>query len=259
MRDGLTVCTQPAFYQTVEVDLSRIKAEIKAARERGVRVTYTHVLVRVAALALAAHPELHALVCGSKIHYPSQVDICLSVSAETAVNPVVILERVEHKSVQTIAQELASRLPEAQENHRKMMALLNRWGWLLPLGILRRSLLRLLYHSFQFRRKGSGTFQVSVVSGVDLVATSLFNSTAILTAGRVKDRVVAVEGVPVIQPTLYLTCSADHRVWNGEACQRFLLSVQQLLEHPEWLSELRSEDEAATVAFAPDIDRTPAV
>ncbi len=249
MRDGLTVCNQPAYHQSIEVDVTRVKSEIESARRSGIRITYSNVLVRVAALALADNPDLHALVCGSRIHYPSSVDIALSVSAETCISPVLILEGVEQKSVQAIATEVVARLPEAQENHRKMLALLNGWGWLLPFGTLRRAVLRILHHSFDFRRKGSGTFQVSIVPGVDRFVTSVFNSSAVLTAGRVKDRVMAIGGVPVVRPTINLTCSADHRVWNGEACQRYLLAVQELLEGNRLANEFTPRE---AFAMAPD-------
>ena len=67
LRDGLALCRPPAYFQTLDVDMSRMQALIGLARLRDVRITYTHIMVRAAALALAANPDLHVLVCAGRI------------------------------------------------------------------------------------------------------------------------------------------------------------------------------------------------
>lgn len=169
------------------------------------------------------------MVCGRKVHRPTEVDIALSVNAETSVTPVLVIESASRKSLAAIVDEVISRVPVIQAQHEKMLMSLKRWGWLFPFGFMRRGLLRLLFRFFEFRRKGSGTFQVSIMPGVDTFTTSMFNTCGILTAGKVRDRVIASGGVPLVRPTVHLTCSADHRVWNGGDCQTFLLAVQEVL------------------------------
>jgi hypothetical protein len=56
----------------------------------GLRVTYTHVIVRAVALALARHPEVHVLVAGARRMRPETVDIALSVAAETTYAHVTV-------------------------------------------------------------------------------------------------------------------------------------------------------------------------
>jgi pyruvate/2-oxoglutarate dehydrogenase complex dihydrolipoamide acyltransferase (E2) component len=227
--DGLVVSGKPAYHQSLEVDFSRVQRAIERAREGGVRLTYTHVLVRAAALALAANPDLHALLCGSRMFCPKHVDIGLSVSAETSVVPVLLIDRAEEKPVQAIALQIADGANAVRTQHEQLISILDRWGWLVPVELLRRNILRLAFRSFRFRHRGCGTFQVSVIPGLDAAATPLFNTAAILVAGQVKDRVVAIDGVPVVRPTAHLTCSADHRVWNGQAGRRFLRAVEEIL------------------------------
>jgi len=106
-------------------------------------------------------------------------------------------------------------------------------GPALPFAVLRKAVLRSLHRSLAFQRKGAGTFQVSIVPGVDQFVTPVFGGSAVLTAGRVAERVVAVKGVPLVRPTVHLACSADHRVWNGSAAERFLRSLKGILEGPE--------------------------
>jgi pyruvate dehydrogenase E2 component (dihydrolipoamide acetyltransferase) len=227
--DGLLVSGKPAYHQSLEVDFGRVQQAIDGARKSGVRVTYTHIMVRAAALALAANPDLHALLCGNRLHCPPHVDIGLSVSAETSVVPVLLIDAADEKTVLAIAGQIANEAGAVRQRHEELISMLNRWGWIVPFGWLRRLMLRTAFKSFTFRHHGCGTFQVSVVAGVDAAATPLFNTAAILVAGQVKDRVVAVDGVPVVRPTAHLTCSADHRLWNGHACLRFLRAVQEIL------------------------------
>ncbi len=210
--------------------MSQAKELIEAARAHGIRLTYTHVLLKATALALAANPDLHLLVCGGRVYRPNQVDIGLSVAGETFVAPVLVLERADAKSLSEIAEEIRRRTPEIQASDREMLQMLRRWGWLVPTGILRRGLLRLLFRFIKFRHKGSGTFQLSIVPTVDQAITVAFTTSAMLVAGRVRDRVVAVNGEPAVRPVVSLTCCADHRVWDGRSGERFLLAVRQVLE-----------------------------
>jgi len=230
LRDGIDACRVPAFFASVDADMSQARALIRTARSHDRRITYTHVIVRAAALALAANPDLNRMVCGGFVHSPGQVDIALSVAGESFAAPLLVIQGADSKEIGSLAGEIIRRAPEVRDADREMMRALRRWGWLLPMGGVRRIVLRALFRSFNFRRRGAGTFQVSVVPGVDRAMSPVFSASAMLVAGSVKDRVVAVEGRTMVRPTVTLTACADHRVWDGYAGQRFLLSVQEILE-----------------------------
>ncbi len=240
LNDCLLVSHQPAFHQSIEVDVSGVEAFIKEARDRGIRLTYTHVLVRAAALGLSKNPDLHRILAGNRVQNLARVDIALSVSEEFTVVPTMIIESVNEKCLDSIASEVAQRLPEVKEQYRKLLAMVNAWGWLVPFGFIRRAVLRLLFRSFRYRRKGLGTFQVSIAPGVDAFATPIFNTAGILTAGQVKHRAIAVNGVPAVRATMVLTCSADHRLWNGLDCQTFLNTVRDLITSGQLEKEIRN-------------------
>jgi pyruvate dehydrogenase E2 component (dihydrolipoamide acetyltransferase) len=55
---------------------------------------------------------------------------------------------------------------------------------------------------------------------------------AILGIGRVQDRVVAVAGQAVVQPTLPLAVSSDHRLIDGHVMGAFVNDLQELIENP---------------------------
>ena len=115
---------------------------------------------------------------------------------------------------------MARRAPEAQVGRSADARRAQTWGWLVPFGFMRRAILRLLFSSAEFRRRGAGTFQVSTVPA-DWALTSTFSTAGVLMGGQVRSRVVAVDGQPAVRPVMTLTLSGDHGVWDGRAAVRF--------------------------------------
>jgi pyruvate/2-oxoglutarate dehydrogenase complex dihydrolipoamide acyltransferase (E2) component len=198
-------------------------------RRQGAHVTATHLLVHATARAFAASPHLLQFVAGNRRHRPGRIDIALSVSGEAFVSPIVVIEGADQKSPEEIAEEVARKVPEAQQADQRLRQSLRRWGWVLPFGFMRRAALRLLNRSGTFRRKAAGTFQVSTVAG-DWGLTSTFSTAGVLTGGQTWSRVVAVDGQPVVRPMMTLTLSSDHGVFDGRAAARLMSGVKANLE-----------------------------
>ena len=250
MRDGLTVSQVPAFCMSIQAEMTKSRSLIESAKSQGIRLTYSHVFVRATALALRENPDLHVMMSGNRIYQPSQVDIGLSISGDTAVAPVMVIENADGKLVHEIAREITERVPAVREADKALMNMLDRWGFLVPLGFLRRALLRTLLKGVNFRRKGSGTFQVSVLPGIDTGTTPVFSSSAILIAGSIRDQAVVIDGEVAVQLMVTLTCCADHRVWDGRAGLRFLQSVRSVLESGRLAEELQtSQQQVDSLAF----------
>jgi pyruvate dehydrogenase E2 component (dihydrolipoyllysine-residue acetyltransferase) len=55
--------------------------------------------------------------------------------------------------------------------------------------------------------------------------------------GAIREQVVAVEGAPVVRPTLVLSTAGDHRVLDGDTLAAFVSDVAHLLENPVLLFE----------------------
>jgi pyruvate dehydrogenase E2 component (dihydrolipoyllysine-residue acetyltransferase) len=55
--------------------------------------------------------------------------------------------------------------------------------------------------------------------------------------GAIREQVVAVEGAPVVRPTLVLSTAGDHRVLDGDTLAAFVHAVAYLLENPVLLFE----------------------
>ena len=229
LRDGLSV-VRPSFsvIQTT-VDMTLAIRQLEGLRQQGVQATSTHLLVYAAARALSANRKWHQIVAGNKRHRPSHVDIGLSITGESFVAPVLVIERADEKSVADIVHEIATRAPDVRRADQQMLRTLRRWGRLVPFGFIRRALLRVLFTSSTFRRKGAGTFQVSTVPA-DWALSSAFSTAGVLIGGHTKLRVVAVDGRPEVRPTMTLTLCADHGVWDGRAAVRVLSAVKSELE-----------------------------
>lgn len=241
LRDGLRVVDPPGFFAAREVDVSRCRRLLEKLRGIGIRMTYTHIFVRATAMVLSRNPQLHQLITERHRLIPGNVDIGLSVAAGTVVAPVLVIEDAGRKTLTEIAAEVTARTPEARKGLLQMQTLARRWGWLVPTGWLRRSILRLLTKQLWFRRKGVGTFQVTCLRDVDQFVPFLFSTSAILGVGRVRDRVIAIDGRPEVRPTVMLSCCADHKVWDGALAEKFLRELASILESGELASEFNFE------------------
>jgi pyruvate dehydrogenase E2 component (dihydrolipoamide acetyltransferase) len=58
---------------------------------------------------------------------------------------------------------------------------------------------------------------------------------AVVGFGRVLERPWAVDGMLTVRPVTTLTLSADHRATDGFVGSRFLLALDERLQHPEEL------------------------
>ena len=229
MRDSLEVLRAPYTAYEVTIDMTNAQQRMEAFRLAGTPVSTTHLVVHAAARALAANPALHQLIAGTRRNRPARVDIGLSVSGETFVAPVLLIEGADAKTVPEIAAEITRRAPEVREADRKMLAGLRTWGRLVPLASARRAILRRVFSSPAYRRKVAGTFQVSTVP-TERAFTSTFVAAGVLVAGGVWPRVIAVQGQAVVRPVMSVTLSGDHGVWDGRAAARLLSAVKSEME-----------------------------
>jgi pyruvate dehydrogenase E2 component (dihydrolipoamide acetyltransferase) len=81
-----------------------------------------------------------------------------------------------------------------------------------------------------------GTFTISNLGmfGIDAFSAIITPpQAAVLAVGRIADRVVAVNGQPVIQPMMTITLSSDHRVVDGAQAAAFLNDLASALEKPK--------------------------
>ena len=191
----------PHFYLTREVDAQHVVAR-RAALGEG--VTMTDILVYLSARALERHPEVNAVWDGDMPKRIDEVNVGIAVAVDDGlIVPVV------HRANELDVIDVARRRGDVVERARS--------GTLLPDDV------------------SGGTFTLSNLGmfGIDSF-TAIVNGpqAAILAIGRVVDRVVAVEGRPVVGPRMSLTLSCDHRVLDGARAARFLVTLTSFVEEP---------------------------
>ena len=229
LSDAFRVLDTPGGFVTLDVDMSNARKLVDDLRAQGTPATFNHLVVRAASIVLVRRPDVHYIVAGTRRLHPSRVDIGLSVAGNTHYAPVMVIEDAAHKSVSELTTEIVKRTPEVRAKEELDLASVRRWGWLVPFGSWRRAILRWCFRRVWFRRKLAGTFQISCLPA-DILVPFLFTSGAALGVGRVRDKVVAVDGQPVVRPMLTIACIIDHKAWDGVRAISFLDEVRQLLE-----------------------------
>jgi hypothetical protein len=71
-----------------------------------------------------------------------------------------------------------------------------------------------------------------------MVSSNVCGTTAVLSMGRVSERVVVRDGQPAVRLMATLSCSGDHKLWDGQRVGRFFTEIVRIFESGELLAEL---------------------
>jgi len=198
----------PTFYLTIEVDMTRMIEARERINERladkGVKASINDYVIKAVAAALARHPEVNASWQENVIRRHNRVHIGVAVAVEDGlITPIV--RDADVKGVAQISAEVRELAGRAREKKLKPEE----------------------YTGATFSISNLGMF------GIDEF-TAIINppEAAILAIGRVEEKVVAENGMPVVQPRMRVTMSCDHRVIDGATGAKFLQTVRAFLEEP---------------------------
>lgn len=199
----------PHFYVTVQVDVTeavRMRENLIPLFEakKGVRLSFTHLLIKAVASALEKYPQLNATFEEDEIRIWKDVNIGIAVSLEDGLI-VPVLRGANKLDLFEIASQASELVTKAREK-------------------------RLREDEFS-----GGTFTISNMGavGVDsFIAIINIPETAILATGRISDKPAVVDGELTIRKMMNMTLSADHRVVDGVTAAKFLQEIKRLLESP---------------------------
>lgn len=200
----------PHFYLVREVNASRLINWREHIQKRSsLKVTYTDLLIKVLTATLREHPRLNASWHAGSIILHKEINIGLAVAVNEGL-VVPVIRGADEYSVQDLA------------SLRKELVARATAGKLRPQDIQ------------------GGTFTISNLGmyGVDAF-NAIINSpqAAILSVGRIAQRVVPILGQPSVQPMMVLSLSCDHRVVDGARGAQFLATLADLIEEPLGLLE----------------------
>lgn len=197
----------PHFYLTAEINMSeavRLRTSLKASDRVTADVTYTHLIMKAAAVALNRHPRVNASFAGDARAYKDEINIGLAVSLEDGLI-VPVLHRCEQLSLLDIAEQANVLVERARAGKPKPEDL------------------------------SGGTFTLSNLGMLPIDHfTAIINQPqgAILAVGAIKERPVVRAGQVTIASTMMATLSCDHRIIDGMVGGQFLAELKNLLENP---------------------------
>jgi pyruvate dehydrogenase E2 component (dihydrolipoamide acetyltransferase) len=201
--------TVPHFFVTRDIDaaaLDTYREQIVAEIERThkVRITHTDLLIALVARVLLRHSRLNASWTPQGIRLHSHVHMGVAI----AVNDGVVAAVIPNAHTATIA-EIATQRRDVADRARA--------GKLRPADIA----------DATFTISNLGMYHVDQFSAIITPPQA-----AILAVGSIADRVVAVDGKPVVRPMITLTISCDHRVADGARAAMFLENLAEVLCAP---------------------------
>jgi pyruvate dehydrogenase E2 component (dihydrolipoamide acetyltransferase) len=175
-----------------------------------VRLSYTDLVLKAAALALRACPLLNSSLINDEIKVYEDINIGLAVSIPDGLI-VPTIARVDKLNLSQIAMKRAELVKKALE------------------GTLRHEEI------------AEGTFTLTNLGMYGIESFSAVINppqVAILALGSIMERVTAYRGQIVIRPEMTMSVSADHRVVDGALVAQFLAKTKELLEKPSLLIDL---------------------
>jgi len=192
-----------------EVDMSAVMALRERRKESfkkefGVGLGIASFFLKSAIAALRAFPAINAEIQGDEIVYKRYYDIGVAVGAEGGLVVPVIrdADMLSFAQVELAIRDFATRATDGT----------------LTLEDLR-----------------GGTFTITN-GGVfgSLMSTPILNppQVGILGLHKIQDRVVPINGQPVIRPMMYVALSYDHRIVDGREAVQFLVKIKDFVEDP---------------------------
>ena len=199
--------TAPHFYLTVDCEIDNLLAARKAlneAAEDGVKISVNDMVVKAAAAALMAEPDVNGYFEAEGCRYFSTADICVAVAVDGGlVTPVI--HDVQYLGLADISRKTSDLASRA------------RAGTLDPSE----------YAGGSFTISNLGMFGIREFAAVINPPQS-----AILAVGAGEQRPVVKNGELAVATVMTVTLSADHRIVDGALGAKWLQAFKRAIEQP---------------------------
>ncbi len=202
--------TVPHFFLVRELDAgalhqTREKLAASASTNSAVKITHTDLLIALVARVLPQHPRLNASWTPDGIQLHAAVNIAIAIAVKDGVIAAVIPNAhvTSIADVATQRRDLAERAKSGKSRPQD-------------------------FAGATFTISNLGMFQIDSFTAIIPPPQA-----AILAVGAITDRVVAVNGEPVVRGMMTLTLSCDHRVIDGARGAQFLNDLAQAIADPQ--------------------------
>ena len=199
----------PHFFLTTEIEMDRADEMRRNIKELDpeLKISVNDIIIKVAAAALIAHPQVNASFQDKNVRYYERADVGVAVAIEDGlITPVV--RSADRKSLSEIAQEVRDLAERARKRKLKPEE----------------------YTGASFSISNLGMF------GIDEF-TAVINPPegAILAVGAMSAKPVVRDNEIVVRQMMRVTMSCDHRVIDGATGAKFLQTFKRILENPLYL------------------------
>jgi pyruvate dehydrogenase E2 component (dihydrolipoamide acetyltransferase) len=197
----------PVFQLGVTIDMARaleLRQRLVELHGNGTKPTISDLITKVCASALMRHRAVNALYKGDSIELYPSANIGIAVAIPNGL-VVPVIRGCERLSIAEIAAARAAVVDRARSGKLQQADL------------------------------EGGTFSISNLGmyGIErFIAVLNPPQAAILAVGSTEDKIVAVDGAPVVRPRMELTLTCDHRAVDGATGADFLRTVKSFLEEP---------------------------
>lgn len=204
--------TAPQYSMQIEIDCTQMVVLREKLRDgflknAGIELSYIPFMVKAIAKAVPHVPIVNASLADGCIRVHKKVNVGVAVATEDIIYVPVIKEPSE-KSLLQIAKELDEYVKLARDNKLKLENI------------------------------SGGTFTITNMGVTDIISgTSILHQpqVGIMALGKIKDRVVPVDGKFLVKPIMIASFTYDHRVVMGVPGGRFAEWVKYYIENPEFL------------------------
>jgi pyruvate dehydrogenase E2 component (dihydrolipoamide acetyltransferase) len=199
--ERLSTSFRTAPHSTIFMEVAFSSAKI--LREK-LQVSYTAILVKAVAKALAEHPWINSTLQGDVIKMFEDINVGVAVATENGL-VVPVIHSANKRSLSEIEGIIRERTEKAQQG------------------------------KLSKEEVTGGTFTVTNLGmyGVDFFAPIINPpEAAILGVGRIDDKLTMVDGKVDSLPFVTLSLSYDHRIVDGAPAGTFLRSVKEKVERP---------------------------
>lgn len=198
--------TIPHFYVTAKVHLDalvKLRNSLKPLPQYE-GLTYNHLIIRAAGIALRAFPRINAAYADGKLLQPESVNIGIVTAVPDGLL-IPVLKKADELHLADIVAEARGLVQRARAGRPKAEDLVG------------------------------GTFSISNMGMFDVESFTAIISPgqgAILAISPIQEEPIVVDGQIRVGSVMRVTLSVDHRIIDGVMCGEFLTELKRLLEDP---------------------------
>lgn len=197
--ERLSASFRTAPHSTIMMEVDASKA---MATHEQLKVSYSAILVRAVASALAQHPMMNSSLEGNQIRIFEEVNVGVAVATENGL-VVPVVHGAEQKSLQELEKTIEELTAKAKQGKLTKEDVSNGTFTITNLG---------MYEVDSF---------IPIINPPEA---------AILAVGAIKKKPVVIDGKIEIRPMTTLSLTYDHRIVDGAPAAEFLRKIRNKLE-----------------------------